>query len=420
MSLSDNRQPPAPIYGTSTTYAAAPAAAPVAVQQAAYAQAAPVYAVPPKRGNLTLTLAIIGFSVVGVIGLLVAAYLIFALGPLSVVIAGILALIPLAIVLFGVWWIDRWDREPIAALAFGLLWGAAVAVFVALVAGLGVEVIVALSGGIFATNDFIGAVIQAPIVEEGGKGLGILLIFLVARKHFDSPVDGVVYAAVVAGGFAFTENILYFGSQLLAGGGIVQVFIMRGLMSPFAHVMFTACTGIALGFAARRFGTFGAIGVFFLGLIPAILLHALWNGALFFVTDFFVYYGLVQFPLFVGAVVLVVFLRRKEAALTRDRLAEYASVGWFSPAEVPSLATGRGRRAARSWANQRGIGSVMKKYTKDATRLAFTRQRLISGRAVQGAQEEETALLAAIVAGRAQLQAPPAQHQPQYAPPVPR
>jgi len=419
MSLSDNRQPPAPIYGTSTTYAAAPAAAPAEVQQAAYTQAPPTYAVPPKRSNLTVTLAIIGFSVVGVIGLLVAAYLFLSLGPVSVIIAGILALIPLGIVLFGVWWIDRWEPEPLPALLFGLLWGAAVAVFVALVAGLGVEVIVALSGGLFETNDFIGAVVQAPLVEEFGKGVGILLIFLVARKHFDTPVDGVVYAAVVAGGFAFTENIIYFGSQLLAGGGIVQVFLMRGLMSPFAHVMFTACTGIAIGLAARRAGTFGVIGAFFLGLIPAILLHALWNGALFFVTDFFVYYGLVQFPLFVGAVLLVIFLRRKEAAITRDRLAEYASVGWFSPAEVPSLATGRGRRAARAWANQRGIGGVMKKYTKDATRLAFTRQRLVSGKSVQGAQQDESDLLAAIVAGRARLQAPPAQPV-QYSPPVPR
>ena len=95
------------------------------------------------------------------------------------------------------------------------------------------------------------------------------------------------------------------------------------------------------------------------------------------------------------------------------------SIGWFSPAEVPSLATGRGRRAARAWANQRGIGGVMKKYTKDATRLAFTRQRLVSGKSVQGAQQDESDLLAAIVAGRARLQAPPAQPV-QYSPPVPR
>ena len=157
----------------------------------------------------------------------------------------------------------------------------------------------------------------------------------------------------------------------------------------------------------RRAGTLGSIGIFFLGLIPAILLHALWNGALFIVSDFYVYYALVQFPLFLGFVGLVVWLRKRETALTKTRLEEYARVGWFAEGEVISLATGRGRRQARQWAAQRGLGEVMKKYTKDATRLAFTRQRLISRRATEGAQAEESALLASIVAGRALLQGAP-------------
>jgi RsiW-degrading membrane proteinase PrsW (M82 family) len=79
-------------------------------------------------------------------------------------------------------------------------------------------------------------------VEELAKGLGIVLIFLFARKHFDGPVDGIVYAAWVAGGFAFTENILYFGGELLDSSSplaVAQVFLIRGLMSPFAHIMFT-------------------------------------------------------------------------------------------------------------------------------------------------------------------------------------
>ena len=36
-----------------------------------------------------------------------------------------------------------------------------------------------------------------------------LLIF--RRREFDGIVDGIVYAGLVAAGFAFTENILYFG-----------------------------------------------------------------------------------------------------------------------------------------------------------------------------------------------------------------
>ena len=126
----------------------------------------------------------------------------------------------------------------------------------------------------------------------------------------------------------------------------------------------------------------------------------------FFVDDFFGYYFVVQFPLFVGAIALVLFLRRREVALTRARIAEYAEVGWFAPEEVDALGTRLGRRTIKRWADSRGLGPVMKRYTRDATRLAFTRQRLVTGRASAGAQAEEAALLAALVATRTQLSAP--------------
>jgi protease PrsW len=192
---------------------------------------------------------------------------------------------------------------------------------------------------------------------------------------------------------------------------------MRGIMSPFAHVMFTAATGILLGIAAQR-GSKGATVLWFAGgLALAIALHALWNGALFFVGSFFFgYYALVQFPMFVAGIVIVVFLRKKEAKLTHDRLSEYAAVGWFKPDEINALATGAGRRQAMAWARPRGLAPVMRKYTRDATRLAFTRQRLITGRARVGAEADEAALLASIVTTRATLHAAPPTPPQHYAP----
>ena len=46
----------------------------------------------------------------------------------------------------------------------------------------------------------------APIIEESLKGLAVLLVFLLFRKEFDSILDGIVYAAITALGFAATEN----------------------------------------------------------------------------------------------------------------------------------------------------------------------------------------------------------------------
>jgi protease PrsW len=363
-----------------------------------------------KPGNTALVLGIVGVIILSILALGVAGYLVLALGGDAVALGGLMAFIPLAIVFLGVRWIDRWEPEPRLAVLFAFLWGSAVSVIIALVVGSGVDPVITLvSQGDDVVFEFIGAAIQAPLVEESAKGLGLLLIFFVARKYFDGPVDGVVYAAWVAGGFAFTENILYFGSQLLDAGtafspDVAYIFFVRGVMSPFAHVMFTMFTGLALGFAARRgLSVVGAIGFFIIGLIPAMLLHALWNGALFFVNDFFGYYAIVQFPLFVLAIILVRFLRRQESKLTFDRLNEYASVGWFAQDEIAALATPRGRRQALEWAGRHGRRPAMKRYIRDATQLAFTRQRIVTGRGGLGATLDEAAMLTAIIESRSSL-----------------
>lgn len=387
-----------------------------AVQRPPAAQTAATRAVwsgaAPARGSGTgFVFGVIGIVIGAALLLLVIAYFTASFGAGAVVISALVALLPLLGVLFAVRWIDRWEPEPRFALAFALLWGAGVAVAIALLVDLFVQITLAIGGGgTSEASDALSVAVQAPVVEEIAKGLGVLLLVWIARKSFDGPVDGLVYAAVVAAGFAFTENILYFGEALIEGGtaDLGATFVMRGLFSPFAHVMFTACTGIAIGFGVTRTRGAGILGYFALGLVFAIGLHALWNGSLLVVTDFFGYYFLVQVPLFAFAIVLVVLLRRAEQRATRVRLQEYADAGWFAEGEVHMLATAQGRRAARRWA--RALpgekGAAMKQFTADATRLALVRQRILAGRGGLEVIGEERALLDAITRDRAALLAP--------------
>jgi len=350
-------------------------------------------------------LTIVGLVLLAQLLFWVLAYIASAIGLASLIGCGILALVPLTIVLLAVRWIDRWDPEPVAARWFAFLWGAAAAVSIALLVDLGAQIVDAVSGTAPA-SEFFSSVVRAPMVEESAKGLGVLLIFFVARRSFDGPVDGIVYAATVAGGFAFIENITYFGSALIdtGGSGLAATFVLRGLLSPFAHVMFTSCTGFALGLAARRPGVLRAITFFVCGLVPAILLHGLWNSAAYIAASFLGYYLVVQVPLFVIAIGFVVGLRRRERTLAFQRLSDYARAGWFGPDEVRMLATSAGRRGARAWARGKpGATAIMKRFVQDAMRLAWVRQRIIAGNRVEQARADEAALLASVTAERAAL-----------------
>lgn len=380
------------------------------VAQGATISAAPTSpaAVPvpaPTRAGRTAPIWIIGVLVLILIGLV--GYFLTAIGPAASLIGMVLALVPLIGVLLAVRIVDRWEPEPRGLLVLAIAWGAIAAVGITL----GIDLLITMTFGYDDSpmRDAFAAVVQAPIVEEFAKGLGVYLIFLTARRAFDGPVDGVVYGALVGAGFAFTENIQYFAVSFLEGGvaDASATFFVRGILSPFAHVMFTSVTGFAVGLAARRGATAGrALGPWVLGMIGAMALHALWNGSAVF-GDFFVLYLTLQVPLFVGFILGIIALRREEARLTRSRLGDYAAAGWFTPQEVDMLATGPGRRAALAWAGTlRGDRTpIMKSFISDATALAAARQRAITGRDPK-AHEDEHALLTRTTAARAAMFAP--------------
>jgi RsiW-degrading membrane proteinase PrsW (M82 family) len=192
------------------------------------------------------------------VGIVIAAFA----APVSV----LAAFVPLAIVLPTFSWLDRVEPEPRSSRLHALLWGATVAVTVALIVN-------TIIGGLL--GETVAAVISAPLIEEGMKGLGI--VWAVRRREVDGVSDGVVYAGWVALGFAVVEDMTYFA---LASdqGAFVPTFVIRALLTPFAHPLFTFWTGLAIGLAVRA-GKPLFPGVLW-GYALAVASHAAWNGGL--------------------------------------------------------------------------------------------------------------------------------------------
>ncbi|MBK9179408.1 MAG: PrsW family intramembrane metalloprotease [Acidimicrobiales bacterium] len=177
-----------------------------------------------------------------------------------------LALVPLAIVLPALAWLDRVEPEPWASRLHAVLWGGTVAVLVAVIVN---SITAAVAG------ETAAAVVSAPLVEEGMKGLGV--VWALRRRELDGVMDGIVYAGWVALGFAVVEDVEYYA---LAGGGgeLVATFVVRGVLTPFSHPLFTMWIGLAVGLAvARRRPVAPA---FLWGWAIAAGFHATWNGSI--------------------------------------------------------------------------------------------------------------------------------------------
>ena len=168
--------------------------------------------------------------------------------------------------------------------------------------------------------DFVTSVVTGPLVEETGKGIGVLALILAARKVLDRPAQGGVLGALVGLGFAWGEDVGYYVSALEDGmGGLWESFLARALLGAYAHAIFTGVFGYALAWAVLRaknviVGVLAAAG----GFVGALALHAQANGVGFLAPEdsWNMTYGAIEIPVLVVSVALLVWgLRRHRATL---------------------------------------------------------------------------------------------------------
>ncbi|MGZ5213789.1 MAG: PrsW family intramembrane metalloprotease [Actinomycetota bacterium] len=299
-------------------------------------------------------------------------------------------------VLFLVYVLDLYEREPLSLVIGALLWGAVAATTLSGSANDGWGLVVARVGGPEFAARWTAA-LTAPFVEEILKGLGVVLIYLIAPDEFDDMMDGFVYGAVCGLGFAVVEDVFYFMGVF--GGqpnGVLRGFFVRVVASGlYSHVLYTGLVGMGIGYlvSRRHRRPLKRRLTVVVGLSAAAILgHFLWNSPLL---DLFpaqpwsgadllmipVATAVKGLPLLVFATLAIVLARRRERRWLRGALAEELGGFGVSAAELATLEHSRWRRTAVGEMRTRAgrhAAALLRRLQREQVNLAMIRSKVDS------------------------------------------
>jgi RsiW-degrading membrane proteinase PrsW (M82 family) len=305
-----------------------------------------------------------------------------------------LALAPALIYIMIIWWLDRYEKEPVSLAVLAFVWGAIPAVLLALVFEVLLGIPLSLAGPASAFGE---ASIVAPIVEEAAKGLILFVLFLAYRHEFDDVLDGILYGALVGLGFSVVENIVYGlgfaypdgyqpGASPALDAVITGWFLRSGIFG-LNHAFFTSITGATLGYIRANPQRRARWGLPLLGLGGAMFFHALHNsliglgefgGERLAITGCLIDI-LADWSGIVVMLVIALLTGAKERRWIEQQLWEEVLVGRFDQHEYYMLTSARRRWAARWHAlTQGGWGAFRRlgRLQQLATELAFRKQQV--------------------------------------------
>lgn len=182
--------------------------------------------------------------------------------------AAVILVLSLTPGLFWTWYFvkkDAWEPEPLRLIRDCFLLGMLAVIPAAI-----------LEPPFEKISTYFTVVIVAPIIEELLK-FAVVRFTVFRKTEFNEPMDGIVYAAAAALGFASLENVLYILQEYNKGtGSVAAVTVLRALLSVPGHALWSSMWGFALGFAkfappSRRKRLIKT------GLLLAIGMHVLFN-----------------------------------------------------------------------------------------------------------------------------------------------
>jgi protease PrsW len=289
--------------------------------------------------------------------------------------------VPVFFFAWFIYWMDRYEKEPKFMLVAVFLWGAFLA------AGMAFVLNTSLATGVYlftqseaATNLTTGTLI-APVVEEILKGMAVLVVFLAARHEFDSILDGIVYAGIVALGFAATENTLYiYRDGYLEGGyaGLLSLVFIRVVLVGWQHPFYTAFIGIGLAITRLTRNPLTRLAALAGGLGLAIFLHSLHNTLASLVRGFggFVFGTVIDWSGWIFMFLLALWAVYREQQWIVTHLREEVRLGSLTSIQYQTACSAWSQGIARFGALFNGRFQATSRFYQLCAELAFKKHQL--------------------------------------------
>ncbi len=183
------------------------------------------------------------------------------------------------LIIFGyllfIWWLDRYEREPLWVVLLAFLWGGMGGTCLGCALSLPFAAL-AKTVPLGGASDALTAVLAAPFAEEFTKGL--VFVPLLFTAQIDNETDGLIYGAATGLGFAAVENLLYYFGALKGGAGaVLTLVVLRTLFTALVHCVSSSILGMSIGYARHRAGASRWVKYPVMGYLVAVANHALWN-----------------------------------------------------------------------------------------------------------------------------------------------
>jgi RsiW-degrading membrane proteinase PrsW (M82 family) len=190
----------------------------------------------------------------------------------------LLSYLPMVSYALFIWWLDRYEKEPLRLASTAFLWGTLPAILIARMAEVALEPPLEEE----LERDLISSGLIAPLAEETAKGLFLALLFLRRRDEIDSLYDGFLYGSLVGFGFAATENVFYLIGAGIEGGTAAMLALasLRAGIFGLNHAFFTGFTGLGLAMARLSPRGFRRLWAPLVGWSAGVGFHAFHNGVL--------------------------------------------------------------------------------------------------------------------------------------------